>query len=132
VFGLLGPNGSGKTTTIKMLTGQIKPTSGTASVLGVDASKDPIKVRELVGIIPEQGITTVLLTAEEYLYFVGSIRKLDGIHQKVEWWAKLLDFEDQRKYLCKDLSRGTRQKLMFSQASCMSQNLRSSMSRLSI
>jgi ABC-2 type transport system ATP-binding protein len=54
LFGLLGPNGSGKTTMIKMLTGQIRPTGGSATVLGLDVEKDPIGVRERVGIIPEQ------------------------------------------------------------------------------
>ncbi|MFY9800341.1 MAG: ATP-binding cassette domain-containing protein, partial [Methanoregula sp.] len=54
LFGLLGPNGSGKTTMIKMLTGQTRPTGGSATVLGVDVIKDPVGVRGLVGIIPEQ------------------------------------------------------------------------------
>jgi len=53
LFGLLGPNGSGKTTMIKMLTGQTRPTGGTSTVLGIDVEKDPVGVRKLVGIIPE-------------------------------------------------------------------------------
>ena len=116
LFGLLGPNGSGKTTMIKMLTGQIQPTNGTASILDVDVLKKPIKIRELVGIIPEQETPPSFLTAEEYLEFVGKIRKLDDIEKKRDKWFKLLDFEDQRNALCKDLSRGTRQKLMVAQA----------------
>ena len=61
LFGLLGPNGSGKSTMIKMLTGQIRPTAGTATVLGLDVRKDPIGVRERVGIIPEQETPPVFL-----------------------------------------------------------------------
>lgn len=116
LFGLLGPNGSGKTTTVKLLTGQIKPTKGNATVLGINVLKDPVKVRELVGIIPEQETPPSFLTSEEYLHFVGKIRNLDKIEERSNNWFEFLEFEDQKNVLCKDLSRGTRQKLMFAQA----------------
>jgi len=116
LFGLLGPNGSGKTTMIKMLTGQIRPTSGVATVLGLDAAKDPIGVRERVGIIPEQETPPSFLTAQEYLNFVGAIRKIPDTEQRTAWWFEFLEFSDKKNVLCKDLSRGTRQKLMFAQA----------------
>ena len=116
LFGLLGPNGSGKTTMIKMLTGQIKPTQGSATILKTNVLKDPIKVRDLVGIIPEQETPPSFLTSEEYLEFVGKIRKLNNVKQKSDKWFKMLDFTDQKNALCKDLSRGTRQKLMVAQA----------------
>ena len=116
LYGLLGPNGSGKSTTIRMLTGQIRPTAGTATVLGVDVVADPVGVRSRVGIIPEQETPPSFLTAAEYLRFVGSIRGLDGTDDNADWWFEFLDFGDKRDVLCKDLSRGTRQKLMFAQA----------------
>jgi ABC-2 type transport system ATP-binding protein len=116
LFGLLGPNGSGKTTMIKMLTGQIKPTSGSLRVHGVDVLEDPIRVRELVGVIPEQETPPSFLTAEEYLHFVAKIRKMEHYEKTCESWFEFLDFKDQKNSLCKDLSRGTRQKLMFAQA----------------
>jgi len=116
LFGLLGPNGSGKTTMIKMLTGQLKPTNGTSKILNVNVLTKPIKVRELVGIIPEQETPPSFLTSEEYLDFVGKIRKINNITKKSNKWFKLLDFKDQKNVLCKDLSRGTRQKLMVAQA----------------
>ena len=116
LFGLLGPNGSGKTTMIKMLTGQIKPTNGTAEILDTDVLNNPIKVREKVGIIPEQETPPSFLTAEEYLEFVGNIRKIENIKKISDKWFKILDFQDQKNALCKDLSRGTRQKLMVAQA----------------
>lgn len=116
LFGLLGPNGSGKTTMIKMLTGQIKPTSGSLRVHGVDVLEDPIQVRELVGVIPEQETPPSFLTAEEYLHFVAKIRKMENYVETCNKWFEFFEFADQKDSLCKDLSRGTRQKLMFAQA----------------
>ncbi len=116
LFGLLGPNGSGKTTMIKVLTGQIRPTSGSATVLGLDVEKEGIRVRERVGIIPEQESPPSFLTAMEYLEFVGAVRKIPDISERAEKWFDLLEFRDKKDVLCKDLSRGTRQKLMFAQA----------------
>jgi ABC-2 type transport system ATP-binding protein len=116
LFGLLGPNGSGKTTMIKMLTGQIKPTAGFLKVHGVDVLENPIKVRELIGVIPEQETPPSFLTAEEYLHFVAKIRKIKQYEDVCEKWFEFFDFKNQKNSLCKDLSRGTRQKLMFVQA----------------
>jgi ABC-2 type transport system ATP-binding protein len=116
LFGLLGPNGSGKTTMIKMLTGQTRPTGGLVTVLGLDVVQDPIGVRERVGIIPEQETPPSFLTAVEYLDFVGEVRKIPDVQKKADLWFDFLEFGDKRDVLCKDLSRGTRQKLMFTQA----------------
>jgi ABC-2 type transport system ATP-binding protein len=101
---------------IKMLTGQTRPTGGTATVLGVDVTKDPVGVRGRVGIIPEQETPPSFLTAMEYLRFVAAVRKIPDIGAKADWWFDFLDFADKKNVLCKDLSRGTRQKLMFTQA----------------
>ncbi len=114
LFGLLGPNGAGKSTLIKLLTGQIRPTSGTASVMGIDI-KDAVRLREKVGIIPEQENPPSFLTAEEYLEFCGKVRKLDSPRELSRRWLKLMDVDEPRM-MCKDLSRGNRQKLMIAQA----------------
>lgn len=116
LFGLLGPNGSGKTTTVKILTGQLKPDRGEIEVLNTNVLENSVKIREKLGIIPEQETPPSFLTAEEYLHFVSRIRDIRDVEKRCNYWFKLLDFENERKVLCKDLSRGTRQKLMFSQA----------------
>jgi ABC-2 type transport system ATP-binding protein len=116
LFGLLGPNGSGKTTMIKLLTGQIPADSGEMRIMGIDVAKDPILVREKVGIVPEQETPPSFLTAEEYLHFVGKIRHLSDIDEQCDFWSNYLEFSDKLDVLCKDLSRGTRQKLMVAQA----------------
>jgi ABC-2 type transport system ATP-binding protein len=115
-FGLLGPNGSGKTTIVRLLTGQMKPSGGRSRVLSLDPAKDPVGVRSIVGIIPDQANPPSFLTAEEYLEFVAGVRKLGPVSRKIDWWFSHLDFEESRQTLCKDLSQGTRQKLMFAQA----------------
>ncbi len=117
LFGLLGPNGSGKSTTVKLLTGQIRPDSGSVEVLGTDVLAEPVKARTAVGIVPEQETPPSFLTAEEYLQFVASVRGLDeSVNDRIEFWFEYLAFGDAGNRLCKDLSRGTRQKLMFAQA----------------
>ena len=114
LFGLLGPNGSGKSTLIKILTGQLSPTSGKISVLSKNPISNPIDVRTICGIIPEQETPPSFLTADEYLNFVSEIRKSDK--KRINWWFDFLDFKHEKNKLSKDLSRGTRQKLMFAQA----------------
>jgi ABC-2 type transport system ATP-binding protein len=116
LFGLLGPNGSGKTTMIKMLTGQLKPTKGSITVLETNVLQHPIQIRQHIGIIPEQESPPSFLTSQEYLEFVCKIRAIPHYENKIEYWFTLLDFADQKNSLCKDLSRGTRQKLMVAQA----------------
>jgi ABC-2 type transport system ATP-binding protein len=115
-FGLFGPNGAGKTTMLRILTGQLRPTSGTAQVLGVDVLTEPLKVKALVGIVPEVESPPSYLTATEYLEFVARVRKQEAIEARVAKWLEFFDLNEERDTLCKDLSKGTRQKLMLATA----------------
>ena len=115
-FGLFGPNGAGKTTMLRILTGQLRPTSGEARVLGVDVVREPLRVKSLVGIVPEVESPPSYLTAFEYLYFVGRVRKLADVDARANRWLEFFELGDARDTLCKDLSKGTRQKLMLSAA----------------
>jgi len=73
VFGLLGPNGAGKTTTILMLLGLTEPASGTARVLGFNPTREPLKVKRLVGYLPEKVGFYDNLTARENLMFIADL-----------------------------------------------------------
>ena len=73
IFGFLGPNGSGKTTTINMLATLLLPTSGTATVNGFDIIKNPHEVRKSIGIVPQEVVLENDLTARENLEFHGAL-----------------------------------------------------------
>jgi ABC-2 type transport system ATP-binding protein len=115
LFGLLGPNGSGKTTTIEVLTGQTEPTAGEARVLDEDPVADPLAVRRAVGILPEREDPPSFLTPREYLQFVGDVREFDAA-PRIDEWADRLGFRDQLDTLSTDLSEGERQRVMLAQA----------------
>ena len=115
-FGFFGPNGAGKTTLIRILTGQLEPSSGSVRVLGVDAVKEPIRVKELIGIVPEVESPPTYLTAYEYMYFVGKVRKLDDLDDRIDKWLAYFDLESKKGTICKDMSKGMRQKLMLASA----------------
>ena len=115
-FGFFGPNGAGKTTLIRILTGQLAPTSGSVNVLGVDVLKEPLRVKELIGIVPEVESPPTYLTGYEYLYFVGKVRKLDNLEDRIEKWLSFFDLDEKKGTICKDMSKGMRQKLMLASA----------------
>ena len=115
LYGLLGPNGSGKTTTLEILTGQRTPTEGRARVLGVDPIAEPVEVRRAVGILPEREDPPSFLTPREYLAFVGEIRGLDPVAGRIEEWARRFEFQGVLDTLSTDLSEGERQRVMLAQ-----------------
>ncbi len=116
VFGLLGPNGAGKSTLLKLLTGQMDATSGSCTVLGEDPSKDPLAVKRGIGIVPETESPPSFLTGREYLHFIGLVRDIKDIRKRTEEWIERLDMGEVATMPCKDLSKGTRQKLMIAAA----------------
>lgn len=115
-FGCFGPNGAGKTTLLKILTGQLEQTSGTAVVRGINVQDDPIKIKQLVGIVPEFESPPSFLTPEEYLYFVCQIRGVVEPEKKIRSWLNFFELDGYSDTICKDLSKGERQKIMLGAA----------------
>jgi ABC-2 type transport system ATP-binding protein len=78
IFGLLGPNGAGKTTAISILSTILKPDSGRVSLCGIDSLRDPVQVRRLIGLVPQEIALYPELTAWENLDFFGRLQGLGG------------------------------------------------------
>ena len=116
IFGLLGPNGSGKTTTIKLLLGLLFPTDGDALVFGQPSGE--VKKNERIGYLPEESYLYRFLNAEETLDFYGRLFKLDGSVRR-ERAAKLIDLvglSADKKRVLKEYSKGMRQRIGLAQA----------------
>ena len=118
LFGFLGPNAAGKTTTIRMLTGVIKPDEGAAYVFGYDTLREGLKTKQLMGIVPEMANAYVDLSAWNNLMLIGELYGVPK-RQRREVAGKLLKgfgIYERRNHLVKGFSRGMKQKLLLSMA----------------
>lgn len=114
IFGFLGPNAAGKTTTIKLLTGLLKPSEGTAFICGHDVQKDYIKAKALLSYIPDVPYLYERLTAREFLRFVSEIYLLDEkkAAKKREELLGFFNIKDEADILIEEYSHGMRQKVV--------------------
>lgn len=108
VFGYLGPNGAGKTTTIRLLMGLLRPTAGTAAVLGHDVWRDAVAVHGITGYVPGDPALYAKLTGAEHVDYLGALRRRPCESRAAEL-AKRLDVDLSRQ--ARVLSKGNRQKL---------------------
>lgn len=115
-FGVFGPNGAGKSTFIKLLTGQLRPSKGQIEILGINAVKQPQKLKANIGIVPESESPPSYLTPVEFLQFVAKLRDVENHSHEVEYWLDWFGLEEKRNTMCKDLSKGQRQKVMLASA----------------
>lgn len=114
VFGMLGPNGAGKTTTIRMLACLIAPTKGSARIAEYDIQKDPLKVRQSVGILTENPSLYERLTATENMEFFAQAYGLNDAedrHRRIHELLEFFNLWDRRNDKVAGFSKGMKQKL---------------------
>jgi len=115
IFALLGPNGSGKTTTIKIICGVLSATEGNVSVLSYDVSKNPELVKSNIGYVSQRFSLYEDLTVEENIEFYGMVYGLNKktLKEKKNEMIKLSNLEGREKSLVATLSGGMKQRLAF-------------------
>lgn len=118
VYGLLGTNGAGKSSTIKSVVGLVLPSAGTIRVSGLDPETDPVPAKAEVGYVPESPLLYEALTPWEFFEYIASIRQLPGpkVSDGVRRYAEALQFADHLNDPIATLSQGTRQKLLLTAA----------------
>jgi len=117
VFGFLGPNGSGKTTTIRMLTGLLAPDAGEGTCLGFDVITESPEIKKHTGYMTQRFSLYEELTIEENLLFVGRMYQMPDLHNKVRETLDHLGLVERRRQLAGTLSGGWKQRLAL--ASCI-------------
>ena len=113
IFGFLGANGAGKSTTIRMLCGLLGPTSGTATVGGFDIGREPDRVKERIGYMSQKFSLYEDLTVDENITFFGGIYGLSGekIREKTPWVLEMAGLRGRERSLTRELSVGWKQRL---------------------
>ncbi|MCL2092913.1 MAG: ABC transporter ATP-binding protein [Treponema sp.] len=118
IVGFLGPNGAGKTTTMNILTGYLSSTEGNVKVGGMDILEYPREIKSIIGYLPENPPLYVDMTVQEFLSFVGDIKRIPRKDKK-ERINKIMEtvvIQDHAKRLIKNLSKGYRQRVGLAQA----------------
>lgn len=118
VFGLLGPNGAGKTTLLKILTTLATPTSGEAYVQGYDIQKEYIKIRRIIGVVPQENNLDRYLTARENLVLHA---KMQGMHrveydEKIDYLLNMMGLFHRRNDFPDKFSGGMQRRLVIARA----------------
>ena len=120
IFGLLGPNGAGKSTTTRLLSTLLRPTEGTATVSEFDIIKEPVRVREVTGVLPEESNHTLYpsLTAYENLEYFARLYDVpeEEIPSRIEELLTFMVLWDRKDDRAGELSTGNRQRLALCRA----------------
>ena len=113
VFGLLGPNGAGKTTTLRVLITVLRPTGGSARVLGMDVVEQANEVRQAIGYVPQERAIDRFLTGREHLQLLASLYHIpkDKAPARIEAVLKLVNLEHKADEVARNYSGGMKRKL---------------------
>lgn len=118
ICALLGPNGAGKSTTVKVLTGLLPPSSGQATVAGLDAATHPLEIKRRIGVLPEDLGLFDDLTVEEHLFLTGRVYGLttQETSERTEQLLRVLSLAEGRNTFAGYCSNGMRKKTAFAMA----------------
>jgi ABC-2 type transport system ATP-binding protein len=113
IFGFLGPNGAGKTTTMRMLLGLLKPSGGSAKILGYDVAHQPRAVKQRIGYMSQRFSLYDDLSVEENLRFFGRTYGLrsERLHERIRYALKMADLIGREKTPGRELAGGFRQRM---------------------
>jgi ABC-2 type transport system ATP-binding protein len=113
IFGMIGPNGAGKSTTFSMLSTLIKPTSGSVNVASFDVARDDEKIREIIGVVPQQYSLYSDLTARENMELMGNLYNVPKkvIDERIKYYLELVNLEAQADRFVGGFSGGMKQRL---------------------
>lgn len=123
IYGFLGPNGSGKTTTIRMMCGLLKPDGGGGTALGLDIIRDSREIKSRVGYMTQKFSLYGDLTVRENLNFMARLHALDAPRKRVKDALETYELEPRAKQLANNLSGGWKQRLALAAASLHSPGL---------
>ena len=114
IYGLLGSNGAGKTSTIKAVVGLVTPVAGEVRVFGLDAVRDSLRVKAQIGYVPETSMLYEALTPREFLEFVASVRRMEAptATRRMQSYAEAFRLNAELEEPIATLSNGTRQKVL--------------------
>lgn len=118
IFGFLGPNGSGKTTTIKMLTGLLEPSSGKATICGYDIAKQATQAKALIAYVPDQPKLYNKLSAREFLLLIAALYRIpkDIAKERMGYLLDMFGLGGRADELLEGYSHGMRQKVIIASA----------------
>ncbi|EKN41816.1 ABC transporter ATP-binding protein, partial [Clostridium botulinum CFSAN001627] len=113
IFGFLGPNGSGKTTTVRILNGVLSATSGYAEILGIPVGKNNLEIHKLCGVMTEGSSCYENLTAKENLIFFGKMHGIEEklLNERTNFILKRLELLDVKDKKVKSFSTGMRKRI---------------------
>ena len=113
MYGFLGPNGAGKTTTLRMLMGLLQPTSGSATIDGYDVTYDSIKVKSVVGYLPDEIFLYDYLSGRQFLEFVADIHKIEKsvVSERIDRLLELFNLSSAADDFTANYSFGMKKKI---------------------
>ncbi len=120
IYGFLGPNGVGKSTTMNMLSGYLRPDSGDITINGISLMKSPLRARKHLGYLPEQPPLYQDMTVYEYLSYTAELKRISGAERRheVERVAALAGLESVGNRLIRQISKGYKQRTGLAGAIC--------------